>query len=370
MLGLSGGLARNGHEVVAYGDGAARHPAEWDETLRRATGAGVDVVAEYGEGTDRRRARLLSRLASNADGLDVLVIHSVFGRSHPAVERACRRGRIPCIACPNDPYSPELFRERRAIKTVYWRLHEAPFLRKMRAIQVLAPSHARFLRDRGIDVPVFAIPNGLEREQLDFESTPDETDLVARTADATAALQLLYFGRWDVYNKGLDLLIEAIGADDVLRSLVSLRIAGRGSDRDAEALRGLIARLGLESQASLVGFLPDIGSAIRSVDFVVLPSRFDGFAQTITEALALGTPVIVSSRAGSSEYFGREDGAIVTEPDVPSLIRSLHDARGSRGELRRAAMGSRPRLVREFSWDEVARRWVDETRRAGAVPLE
>jgi glycosyltransferase involved in cell wall biosynthesis len=369
MLGLSAGLVRMGHEVVVYRGGPPRHRIEGEESLRKAATARIevpDIGAGRGDVVRPQRRRLLSALSSNRDRLDVLVIHSVFGLLHPSIERACRRGGIGCIACPHDPYSPELFGQRKVLKTLYWHALEAPFLRKTRAIHVLAPSHAGYLHDRGIDVPIFAVPNGLSREQLEYvhraplRDRPGPHDL--------DTLRLLFFGRWDVFNKGLDLLLEAISADRTLRPRVHLQIAGRGSEANRRALRRLIDRLGLETQVSLVGFLPDVRAAIWATDFVVMPSRFDGFAQTIIEALALETPVIVSSKAGSSEYFGREQGALITDPNVPDLVRTLRVAIESRGELRTAAQVGRSRLVDEFNWDAIAAKWVSAAQASGALP--
>lgn len=374
ILGLSAGLVRLGHHVVVYGDRPRKHPAEWEPVLNRAAAAGIEVPDSHpgnAPSTRQNRRQVLAALASDRDRLDALVIHSVFGTSHPAVERAARRGGITRLACPHDPYAPELFRERRVLKTAYWHLREAPFLRRMRAIQVLAPSHAQYLRDRRIGVPVFAIPDGLEEAQIEPLDAPiaggPDPEAVPSGIDSDA-LRLLYFGRWDIYNKGLDILLEAIAADGSFPSPVTLQIAGSGSHRDRRRLERLIASHGLESRASVVGFISDVRSAVRSTDFVILPSRFDGFAQSVTESLALGTPVIVSSRAGSSEYFGREDGALVTEPDVASLVRTLRVALGSRRALREAADAGRARLAAEFTWDEVARRWIEEAQRLGALP--
>jgi glycosyltransferase involved in cell wall biosynthesis len=373
MLGISAGFVRNGHHVVVYGNGSPKHPSEAEETIRRASAAGVVVpdIHDLGRVPARKlRRRVLSALARNRDHLDVLVIHSVFGPFHPAIERASRRGHIPCVACPNDPYGPELFRQRKMLKTVYWHMREAPFLRKMQAIQVLAPSHAGHLRDRGIDVPTFAIPNGLEPNQLAPADAAFEDPGLAPGALEHAdpdRLRLLFFGRWDVYNKGLDLLLDAIAADASMRSSVRLQIAGRGSESDGRTLARLIERRGLARQVSVVGFLPDVRSAIRAADFLVLPSRFDGFAQAVIETLAIGTPVIVSRRAGSSEYFGPEEGALVTDPDVSSLARTLRAALGSKAELRSAARAAHGRLARDFNWDAVARRWVEEAERLGVL---
>jgi glycosyltransferase involved in cell wall biosynthesis len=130
----------------------------------------------------------------------------------------------------------------------------------------------------------------------------------------------------------------------------------------------LSSSLGLGDRVAFMGFLKEVGTALQSVDMVVLPSRYDGFGQVVIEALAAGTPVIVSSKAGSSEFFGREDGALVVDPDVQDLARGLGVALESKRELRAAARASRSRLIREFDWSTLAGRWLEGVEEAG-IPL-
>jgi glycosyltransferase involved in cell wall biosynthesis len=118
---------------------------------------------------------------------------------------------------------------------------------------------------------------------------------------------------------------------------------------------------------SFLGFLSNPTTAVREADVVVLPSRFDGFGLVVMEALALGTPVIVSSQAGAAEFVGPEHGAIVADPEVGSLALALQEVVASKDELRRAAHSARSYIEREFNWDELARRWVVEVERLGLV---
>jgi glycosyltransferase involved in cell wall biosynthesis len=289
-----------------------------------------------------------------------MVIHGAFGIFSSRVARACQRAHIPAIACPHDPYSPELFRPHRAAKAAYWHLIEARYLQGTTGIHLLAPSHVQHLRNRGIGVPAFVVPNGIDPAFFDYgkSSVSDQGLLVGGDE-----LRLLYFGRWDIYNKGLDLLLRAM-AEEGRTGATRLEVAGKGSEEERRTLLGLIASLGLQERVSLVGFVPDIQRAIRSVEAVILPSRFDGFGQVVLESLVLGTPVILSSKAGAFEYFGEEHGVLAMDPDVPGIATALKQAARSKNRLRRAARSARQYVEREFSWQVLAERWVDEVDRA------
>jgi glycosyltransferase involved in cell wall biosynthesis len=371
LLGLASGLIQQGHEVVVYGRGGGDGRESRQDSLRKPAAPDIEVrilrtPTPYLQPPPFvGMNRLFSPLATNEDRLDLMVIHGMFGRFSGQIARACARAGTPCIACPHDPYSPELFGTHTMAKRAYWRLLEAPFLEQMRAIHVLAPSHMGHLRALGISTPAFVVPNGLSRNQLERrQGRPDRT----RTkAPEQGEFLLLYLGRWDIYNKGLDLLLRALAADSDSRSKSRVQIAGKGSSREQRKLEHLISALRLGDRVSLVGYLDDTDSAIRSADALILPSRFDGFGQVVIETIAAGTPVIVSSKAGSSEFLAPEHGVVVIDPNVPSIVRGLRSAATDKEQLREAARSAGTYLAREFSWDRLARDWIHQVERLGVA---
>jgi len=101
---------------------------------------------------------------------------------------------------------------------------------------------------------------------------------------------------------GLDRLVEAMKAVKQAVPEVLLYIAGRGPL--AGALRKQIAEAGLEDNVHLLGFLPDedLPAAYRAADINVVPTAaLEGFGLTAAEALAAGTPSMVTPVGGLPE---------------------------------------------------------------------
>ena len=104
-----------------------------------------------------------------------------------------------------------------------------------------------------------------------------------------------------------------------------------------------VAELARQAAALGVGdrvrFLPpgrDVGTLLRSVDALVLPSRHEGFPMVVVEAGLLGVPVIATRVGALPELFGDEilflDGGLQgledreepgAVPDLASLRRAL-----------------------------------------------
>ncbi len=69
----------------------------------------------------------------------------------------------------------------------------------------------------------------------------------------------------------------------------------------------------------------DLAKLLQDSDCFVLPSRGEGFGIPPLEALACGTPVIVSNATGHKEYFTKEYFfGVKAEKEVPALYKSFH----------------------------------------------
>lgn len=107
-------------------------------------------------------------------------------------------------------------------------------------------------------------------------------------------------------NKGFDLLIDAFAVVAGRRDNVVLRLAV-GSETEAttedpmrEELEARIRRHGLTDRVILSGSLDeeDMADFYRAADVFCLPSRYEPFGMTAIEAMACGTPTVVTTNGG------------------------------------------------------------------------
>jgi mannosylfructose-phosphate synthase len=123
-------------------------------------------------------------------------------------------------------------------------------------------------------------------------------------------------------NKGYDLLLRAMPR--VLKrrpdALLVLGIGGESlSDvetRTVQGLQELAAELGVASRTIFAGHLPDkiLPEAYRAADVFVLPSRYEPFGMTALEAMACGTPTVVSSRGGLARELRGQGASVIVDP--------------------------------------------------------
>jgi len=119
-----------------------------------------------------------------------------------------------------------------------------------------------------------------------------------------------------------------------------------------------VEEAGLEEHVLFPGFVPDadLPALYSAADLFALPSFYEGFGLPALEAMACGTPVVVSDVSSLPEVVG-EAGAYVRPRDVDGLaeaiLRLVEDAE-FRGELVRAGTAQ----AAKFTWEKAARELV------------
>ena len=107
------------------------------------------------------------------------------------------------------------------------------------------------------------------------------------------------------YQKGLDVLLDAIASIRRDQPNIVLLLAGRDGNRTA-ALRYQATRLGLDANVRFLGARDDIPDLMVAADVFVLPSRWEGLPGAVIEAMALETPVVATDLPGVREVLGPE----------------------------------------------------------------
>jgi glycosyltransferase-like protein len=230
-------------------------------------------------------------------------------------------------------------------------------------------------RDHGIAAA--RVGNGVDRVR--FSPVPDGADAALRTR--------LGLGEGPVY-----LSVGGIEARKntlrVLQAFISVRtasptaqlvIAGGASLLDHSAAQAAfaaaLAAAGLASGRGAaviaIGELADaeMPPLYRSADALVFPSLREGFGLVVLEAMASGTPVIVSRAAPFTEYLA-EDACLWVDPmSVGAIASAMREVASGATRRRLAAAGHA--VCERHSWPASARRhhevyaeWLTSTREA------
>jgi glycosyltransferase involved in cell wall biosynthesis len=131
------------------------------------------------------------------------------------------------------------------------------------------------------------------------------------------------------------------------------------------ALRRAVHRHKLHKHVRFLGYVPDDQLAVlyRLAAVFVFPSLYEGFGLPPLEAMASGTPVVVSNVSSLPEVVG--DAAVLVDPhDVGSIVDGLRlvltdPVRAD--EMRRKGL----ERAREFSWERSVAKTLEVYKRIG-----
>jgi glycosyltransferase involved in cell wall biosynthesis len=215
------------------------------------------------------------------------------------------------------------------------------------------------LADAVVTVSEFAretyLSAGVPAEKVLAVSLGADLDLFGRLArsDRSGALRIVFAGA-PIERKGFDLLVAACEQLLAQNLPFALRLVGpRGAQSH------LVERLP-RTHWSSSGPLPQSGLAeeLAAADLLVLPSRNDSYGMVVAEALASGTPAIVSSHVGAQELIeaGRT-GWIVQAGEVDDLGARLAACAADPGAVRAMTLACRERSL-GATWEAYGRRLV------------
>lgn len=168
-------------------------------------------------------------------------------------------------------------------------------------------------------------------------------------------------------NKGYDLLIDAFSvlAQRVPDARLRLALGGESLDAQEEAilaqLKQQVADLGIVDKVEFTGFIPDedLPDMYRAADLFVLSSRYEPFGMTAIEAMASGTPTIVTIHGGLFRAISYGRHALYADPfDKEDLgITMMKPLKHARLYGRLSRMGAH-KARSLFTWTGIAQQLV------------
>lgn len=356
LHGLSVSSSRAGsHVTIATLDPPVRHTHAWD---------GVAAIVNLGPGRLKLGAspynyssRLVPWLRETAGEYDLVIVHGIWQFHSAAVWRALS-GRVPYYVFAHgalDPWFKRAHPLKHLKKWIYWHAIEARVLSG--AAGVLFTSEEEMLlarqsfsmdemKKRVVSYGIIAPAGDPKTEIASFwRQFPD---LVGHRI-------LLFLSRLHE-KKGCDLLLRAFAAVHKIDPSLQLVMAGP----DGGALGQLVHQsraLGIENRVSWLGMLNGEvkWGALRCADAFVLPSHSENFGVAVVEALACGTPVLISKMVNIWREIEIDGAGIAGSDDLEGTLGLLtawlqRDASERRAMRARAVYSFTRRFEITESW--------------------
>ncbi len=294
-----------------------------------------------------RAPRLARALERRVPEFDLVHVHGLYQHPTLAACRACRRRGVPYVLAPQGMLDPYAIRVRSTIKKrLYLALFEQRNLNHAAALHFTSAQEQRLVTATGIRARSFVAHNG-----LDIAAFPE-----APSKQADSPGPILFLSRIDP-KKGLDLLIPAFAQVVAVRPDARLTVAGPDNGGYLSAVQALIKHHGLQSAVEYAGMLlgQEKLDALRKAAFLVLPSYSENFGMVVIEALACGTPVVVSDRVNIWKDVVEAGAGRVAPCDATALAGAMLEMLGDTTMMRTMGKKGRELVKRAYTWEPLAK---------------
>ncbi len=254
--------------------------------------------------------RLVSWLRLNHHRYDAIIVHGLWQYNGFGVWRALNGADTPYYVFSHgmlDPWFKTTYPIKHLKKRLYWKLAEYQLLRDARAVLFTCEEERRLAkqsfhpyrcRERVVNFGTAAPPENFQEHKIGF---------FQKYPHLTGKKILLFLGRIH-QKKGMDMLIRAIGEffngdreSDAGGENLHLILVGPCADKTyLDSLKRLADSLIAQAEEKITwtGMLQgDLKwGAFAAADAFILPSHQENFGIAVAEALATGTPVLVSNK--------------------------------------------------------------------------
>jgi glycosyltransferase involved in cell wall biosynthesis len=294
---------------------------------------------------------LLAWLTAHSHEYDLAHIHALFSPVSSAAAAIARHQGLPYILRPLGTLDPADLRKKAWLKQLYAAAIERANIAGAAALHFTSPQESQISQRFGATVPSWVLPLGVALSEA------DRTNIHTHLGLNPDRPLLLFMSRIDP-KKGLDLLIPALAALQAQgQDFQFVMAGGNPQDPGYEAdIRAQLMASAFSDRVKIPGFVAggQKTALLKAADLVVLPSYYENFGISVAEALAVGTPVVISDRVDIWPDVQQANAGWICQCAVESLTATLSAALKSSTERQIRGRNAQQLAQTKYSWSAIA----------------
>ncbi len=304
--------------------------------------------------------QLLADIKRGAVKIDIAHLHGVWNMHMAAIGSALYKLGIPYAVSSHGSFAPTILQKQRVLKQSFRVLRGLPLVNHASFVHVHSNNEVKDARFFGVKSPIAVAGQGFNAGSIPAATSREW--LAEKYPKHANAFKMVFLGRLDPWVKGIDLLLEGLSLALPKCDNVTLFLIGPEKKMYRRKVPEWVAQFGLTDRVVFVGPLYDPFekfSALASADLFVMTSRFEGFPLTALEAMACGTPVLVTPSTNVGDLVADNKAGFVCDGTPEAIAAGITKATSCAVDL--AAMGARARGLAELmTWEKTASALEDE----------
>ena len=310
--------------------------------------------------TLRPEPKALQVLAAQIERAAVVHIHGVWEEPQHSAAVLARQLATPYLIRPCGMLDPWCLAQKRWKKKLYYQWRQKTDLNGAAALHFTSRAERDGTTALKLTSRALVEPNGLDLEK--FQHLPADQLFRQQHLKNTTRKYLIFAGRLHP-KKGLDILIPAFARSNLDGCL--LCVAGPDENDYRAVVESSVRSHGIENKVVFTGMLRDemLLSALSGAELFVLSSYQENFGNAVIEALACGTPVIISDQVNIHPEIASAQVGAVVPLDVDILAREITRWMSDDKLRDAAAQRARPFVWERYDWNQIAARWKEHYRK-------
>lgn len=252
--------------------------------------------------------------------------------------------KIPYIIIPRSELTKQAQKQnlfKKKIANIIWFNR---FCKKALAIQYL--TNAEYIDSSGKwNKHHIIIPNGI------YEKKNTKVKFNSKI------LKMIYIGRLDMYHKGLDIMIEAIGKvqSNLRKNHATIYLYGPDRNNTVSQLKKVIKEEGIEDIIFIYDsvFGDEKEKVLLDADIFIMTSRFEGHPMGLIEALSYGIPCLVSTGTNMGDEIKNSNAGWTSKVDKEDISIKLNEVLDNRIQLEEKGKNAL-NISKKYNWDILA----------------
>lgn len=274
---------------------------------------------------------------------DLVVFHEIYHFEYINIYKELVRLGIPYVIIPHSQLTKSAQKRKHLKKVVANIIFFKKFINKAAAIHFLSESEAN---TSSVKTKKIISTNGIDR-------------LYCGKSFNSKVQKIKYIGRLEMYQKGLDLLIEAISMihEEAKERKVTFDIFGPDLNGRYERVKNLIETYGVGDIVTLHYEVcgDEKKKELLDTDIFIQTSRFEGMPMGILEALSYGIPCLATQGTTLCNIIDKYKAGITCDNNAKDISKALLKTIDLKEADLKVMSQNSVKLVEEnFSWDTIA----------------
>lgn len=285
----------------------------------------------------------------HTEHMDIVLFHGIYNKKYLKIYKELLNKRIPYIITLHGALSQENYRKNLFRKWFANVLYFGSFMKHAKSIIYLNKgeynnSIVPRYNQNATYIPNGCFPNPISLNISSFKSV----------------IQIIFLGRMDVDNKGLDILFDALDLCKIEQLNIKVNFYGKQYDKTGKYVTDRIKEL--DSIASYNGIVKgeEKDFVLKNADIFILTSRSEGMPMGVLEALSNGIPCILTPRTNMAYEVEDAHAGWKCELNAKSIAETIKKAISEYKTDPSYYKTNAIALSKKYTWDKIAEKSIEE----------